>query len=418
MLNKDELNTQKDIEQQRQKATNDGYSLKDIFVEMELMLVTSLKRNLKRHLKDEIKEGFAWEMWQKAALRDINRFRQENKAIIGSFSKEIEDTINEVLTTTYDNQLIRKDDAGFSLSPNGTKISGLDKSPISVPVSDTKILPGTIPPPERSFFGVNDKKMKVLITEMDSTFKEVQNSIYRKAEDIYKETIYNASIHMTAGATTLPQAIDLAVGKFLKQGINCIQYSDGRLVNVATYAEMALRTASQRAKFLADGSKRAEQGVYTVLVSTHDNTCDKCLNWQGHVLIDDMFSDLTTDKAIDVSKNNGHTLLSVAVADGLLHPNCRHLLTTFYPGISKKPPPTDVNLALKNYLAEQKQRLLENKIRQAKRKVHGYVDDVNVDDAKKELRALQKEMREHLKDNPQLKRASRREKIYLEEIKK
>jgi hypothetical protein len=418
MSNKnDEVNVQKDIEQQRRKATNDGYSLKDIFVEMELELVASLKRNLKRHLKEEIKEGFAWEQWQKASLRDINRFRKENKAIIGSYSKEIEDTINEVLSTTYDNQLIRKDDAGFSLSPTGTELKELEKSPISMPISDKKMLPGTTPPLEKSFFGVNDRKMKVLITEMESSFKEAQGAVFRKAEDVYRKTIFNASIQLNAGAITLPKAIDLAVKNFLKQGINCIQYSDGRMVNIATYAEMALRTASQRAKFLADGSKRAEQGVYTILVSTHNTSCDKCLKWQGQILIDDVFSDLSTDKANELAKETGYALLSTAVADGLLHPNCRHLLTTYYPGISRKPPTTDEKLALKNYHAEQRQRMLENRIRQAKREVHGYVDEVNVSDAKNELRSLQKELREHLKDNPQLRRASHREKIYLEEVK-
>ncbi|MFV0393008.1 MAG: phage minor capsid protein [Coprobacillaceae bacterium] len=399
--NNDQLNTLTSIEQQRQQATANGYSLKDIFVEMELELVASLKRNLKRHLNDEVKEGFAWEMWQKSSLRDIERFRKENKAIIGTFSKNIQSTIDEVLTDTYDNQLSRKDDAGFSY-PKTNK--GL-------------LLPGTHPPQEKHFFGVNDKKMKVLINEMQSSFKKVQSAVYRKAEDIYKRTIFNESIKLNAGTVTLPKAIDQAVDKFLEQGINCIQYADKRMVNVATYAEMALRTASQRAKFLADGSKRAEQKVYTVVVSSHANTCEKCLPWQSKVLIDDVFSNISKIEAEKLSRDTGYKLLSEAIAKGLLHPNCRHLIMTFYPGISRLPKAVDEELALKNYKAEQKQRELENKIRKAKRKVQGYVDDYDIKQAKKDLRDLQKQLREHLAENTQLRRNPSREKIYLKEVK-
>ncbi len=61
-------------------------------------------------------------------------------------------------------------------------------------------------------------------------------------------------------------------------------------MNIASYAEMALRTASQRARFMADGEKRDRWKVYTIFVSAHANACDLCIPWQGRILIDDVYS--------------------------------------------------------------------------------------------------------------------------------
>ena len=74
---------------------------------------------------------------------------------------------------------------------------------------------------------------------------------------------------MAAGAKTLDQAIDMATKEFLDSGIDCIEYKNGRRVNIASYAEMALRTASQRAVLLGEGKKRDEWGIHTAVSYTH-----------------------------------------------------------------------------------------------------------------------------------------------------
>ena len=65
---------------------------------------------------------------------------------------------------------------------------------------------------------------------------------------------------MAAGAKTLDQAVDMATKEFLDAGINCIEYKNGRRVNIASYAEMALRTASQRAVLLGEGKSEMNGG--------------------------------------------------------------------------------------------------------------------------------------------------------------
>lgn len=381
-------------EKKPQDRNTDEYTLKDIFQEMELDLIASYRRNLKRHAKEEIKEGFSWEMWQKAALRNIVQYRREVKNIIVSYSPKVESKIEEVLTNTYTNSHIRSDSNILLPQQNQTSL-------------------GTSPPNESQFFGVNRTKLDTMIKEMQESFQSAEGSVYRKAEDIYKKTIFNTSVPLAAGAVTLPQAIDKAASKFLNMGINCITYSDGKQMNIASYAEMALRTANQRATFLAEGQKRDETGQHLVMVSTHANTCEKCLPWQGQILIDDVFSHPTKEYIVSHSQ---YKLLSEAKEAGLLHPNCRHSIFTYIPGITGQPLIIDPVNALRVYNAEKKQRELENAIRKSKRRITGLMDSKNIQDEKQNLKSLRLQLRNHLAINPELRRNYFREKDLLGEL--
>lgn len=389
-----------------EKKRDDPYALKDIFTEMEMELVQSLQRNLAKHKLDEINAGFSWEMWQKAMLRNIQRYRNEIKHIIDGYRPAVQDAISETLQGTYDKAAsaaqktmeqaqIKLDAGSFSFPEDGKNTAGIDETP----------------PNETQFFDVNRKKLNALIKSTTDDFNDVNHAIYRKMDDVYRQTIFKTEFQMSSGALSLDAAIDKATENFLSKGIDCIVYKNGNHVNIATYAEMALRTASQRAKFLADGSKRDEFGRHLVFVSAHFNSCRLCLPWQGKVLIDDVFSHPSDEYK---AKYKGqYKLLSQAIKVGLMHPNCRHTIANYYEGITRLPEVPDDDTALQNYEAEQKQRKLENAIRKAKRKAAGVVDDKNKEEATKEIRQLQKELRDHLKDNPKLKRHSHRERDLL-----
>ena len=62
------------------------------------------------------------------------------------------------------------------------------------------------------------------------------------------------------------------------------------MVNIAAYAEMAIRTANKRAYLQGEGTKRAEWGVHTVLVPNRGGGCPYCIKFQGKVFIDDVWS--------------------------------------------------------------------------------------------------------------------------------
>lgn len=377
------------------KKEKDPYSLREIYKEMELELIASLRRNFLKHKIEEHAAGFSWEMWQKAKLRSIHQYQLENSSIIFRFKARIKQAIEDVLNHFYDK--------GY-------------KSTVNIPKDGVNTArPGERPPKETQFFGTNKRKLDALIETSKKDFDNANHAVYRKMDDVYRQTIFNTEFKLSSGALSLGKAIDNAVEKFLDQGINCIGYKDKtghiiRYVNIADYAEMALRTASHRATLLGEGAKRDELGVHLVFVSAHANSCKLCLPWQGQILIDDVFSHPSKEY---IAKYKGkYKMLSEAIKAGLLHPNCRHTLATYFDGITRLPDPQDGKEALENYNNEQHQRKLEREIRKRKRILEGTVDEDNRKTARKRLNIAQKEMRDFLDKYPEFKRQSRREKVY------
>lgn len=383
------------------KQRDEAYNLRKIFEEMELDLVRSLRRNLKRHETEEEKEGFRWEMWQKAKLRNLQKYRKENTKIVDKISPEVERLVNDALDENY-----HRGQKLFNRIWNKIKSAFFKRRRVQFPENIVRHKLSTQPPPENDFFGVNDQKLRVMQETVSHDLKKAQHAVLRRMDDVYRKTVYNTQIQLAAGAKTLDQAIDLATKQFLEKGIDCIEYKNGNRVNIASYAEMALRTASHRAMLLGEGKKRDEWGIHTVVVSAHANTCQLCAPWQGKVLVDDVYCQGTKEEALQLN----YPLLSDAIKSGLLHPNCRHTISTYFPGITKIPEVPDRDKTIETYQAEQKQRSLERKIRKWKRKAEGCLDSENISYANDKVREYQKELREHLEKHTELRREYGREK--------
>lgn len=412
----------------------DPYDINLIFEAMTLALIDSLKRNSLRHKADELEEGFRWEMWQSAKLRSMNTYRKRNRQIVTTAMKEAEGLVDVVLEDSFSVgekrheslwgkfvNLILKPfrrkrmvvDGEIDLPQDFKRSAVLQPELVDIVNGKTKLtvkyegLPKA--PPEQQFFGMNDKKLEALQKSVKNDLKKAQHGVLRKMDDVYRQVIYKAEVNMAAGAKTLNQAIDMATKEFLEKGINTIEYANGRRVTVSAYAEMALRTASQRATFLGEGKKRDEWGVYTVVMSAHANCSPMCLPYQGTVMIDDVFTAITKEDAAKLAKETKYVLLSEAMKNYAFHPHCRHTLATFFPGISSVPNPVDDDKAVERYNAEQRQRYMERRIRMYKRLKAGSVDELNELKYKKKVREWQEKIREHLDEHDYLRRDYSRE---------
>ena len=401
---------------------DEAYNIRKIYEQMELDLIASMKRNLERHKEEELKVGFKFEQWQLAKLRDLERFRKENQEIIGRYSEPIEELISFTLVDTYmkaqdnvnefikeiknkyvDNVFVRlPGDLEPMLPPIESESM---KNMAEEVIENVRIWQEAPTPRDEVFFRMNDDKFNALIETVDADFEKANTAVLRRMDDVYRQTIFRAQVHYNTGTVSLEQAIDMATKDFLEKGIDAITYSDGKKVNIASYAEMALRTANHRAYLMAEGKKRQEMGLYLVVVSAHATACELCVPWQGEIIIDDVYGG--GSKAV-----GNYPLLSEAMEDGLMHPNCRHNLSTYFPGITTLPEIPDGEKALEYYKAEQQQRYIERQIRKYKRLAEGSIDEENRKKYNAKVREWQGIMREFLKENPQLRRSYRREKIY------
>lgn len=73
------------------------YNIKKLYEDMEMELISSMKRNYKRHLKEEKKTGFEYSQWQAEKLKELKRYQRENKSIIGSYTKGLTDEVSQHL---------------------------------------------------------------------------------------------------------------------------------------------------------------------------------------------------------------------------------------------------------------------------------------------------------------------------------
>ncbi|WP_368240489.1 phage minor capsid protein [Clostridium paraputrificum] len=404
--------TKKSIQDEAIKERAKSYDVRKIFEQMELDLISSMHRAFYFHQSEQAKEGFEWEQWQLTKLREMEKYRKRNKDIVDSYSKPIQQAIDRELRGNYSKGQNRFKTfldkvKGFF----GWKSKSYSSIEFPEDIQEVQTVreyihkelgrPGAVPQ-ETNFFGVNDKKLEALIETVNKDLNKAQYSVLRKMDDVYRQTIFKSHMYLQNGVKTLPQAIDMATKDFLAKGIDSITYKNGARVNIASYAEMCLRTANHRATLLGEGKKRDEYGIYTVVVSAHANTCKMCEPWQGKVLIDDVFSHGT-------KPDGDYPLLSEAVTAGLLHPNCRHSITTFFPGITNLPKVPDGKKAIKLYEAEQKQRYLERQIRKWKRIESGSVDAKNVNNASNKVKYFKSELRKLLEDKKLLKRNYNRE---------
>lgn len=270
------------------------YDIKKVMEEIELQLITSMKRTLWSHKEDEKTKGFDWPQWQALKLKQFEDYKKANKEIFNNNTKGL----NRYLYKHIKEQF--KEGAGRT---NKQAIqSGIIRK------EDSQL--------GGSFFGLNHRKLDALIKSTKNDMKDVKYATLRMANDQYRQIIYKAQVFANTGAGTVKQAIDMATKDFLARGFNCIEYKDGSRHNIADYCDMAIRTANKRANLMGEGEMMKKLGIKTCYVSKHGGACDKCTPWEGRVYINDVWAD-------GKAKDGPYPLLSTAIAGGLFHPRCR-----------------------------------------------------------------------------------------------
>lgn len=399
------------------------YDISHAFQRIEETLIQSLKRNLTRHLNEEKLENMNWSAWQTDQLKALEQFKKDNKKLFKNDFSTINSDIEELIKKSYENGKLEQEKVILEAIKNGdfstnnksiNKMWHIYKTTKNKRIKKKQLtrIYEKVNQTESSFFKINEKKLKALINETKENFEKAELSILRYSNDQYRKIIYDAQVYANTGSGTPQQAIDMATKDFLSKGINNIEYSNGAMVNIASYAEMAIRTANKRAYLQGEGEKRNEWGVHTVLVPNRGGGCPYCIKFQGKVFIDDVWSGGTEAE----SNSTGYPLLSTAVKARLFHPNCKDTVVTYFPGINTKPiPPTKEELEVKkqNYVIEQKQRYNERQIRKYKRLELGSTDDGNIEKYHNKRIQWQNYNKEFCEEHG-LKRRYDREKVIIE----
>lgn len=305
------------------------YDIQSAFREIENELLESMFRNLNRHKAWEEKEDMNWEQWQVLQLKALEEYKARNSKVFNRRFDIINAKIKEAIEEARkDGNLEQELEILKQIQENkfeATKMTGALYA---------------------SFLELNDKKLEALIKATIDDLEKAEHAMLRMANDQYRKIIFNAQVYANTGAATYEKAVDMASRDFLKAGINCIEYKNGARHTIQDYADMAIRTASKRAKLTGEGEKRFEWGIATVIMNKRGNPCPKCLPWTGKVLIDDVWSggkayingkqrNGTPIEGLSPKTGKKYPLMSEAIASGLYHPRCKDGHTTYFEGITE-----------------------------------------------------------------------------------
>ncbi|MGA5209010.1 phage minor capsid protein [Streptomyces pseudogriseolus] len=261
-----------------------------------------------------------------------------------------------------------------------------------------------------------------LAASLAADTRPVYARITRVVVDAYRSITSRASASTLLGSLTRRQASQRALDQFANRGITGFVDTAGRSWDMASYAEMAVRSVTARAAVDGHVDALGEIGVGLVIVSDAPLECPLCARWEGETLTLSGQSGPHTVQAEHVTETVGrirrrrrtvtvHVAGSLleARAAGLFHPNCRHSLSAYLPGVTTRPPHHATPGT--TYEDTQRQREIERHIRKWKRRQAAAMDEQARRAAGARVREWQKAMREHVDAHEHLRRKPQREQI-------
>ena len=253
-----------------------------------------------------------------------------------------------------------------------------------------------------------------LAASMAEDTRPLYQRITRAVVDIFQRIVARVSGTQLLTGMTRRQASQRALDEFAARGITGFVDSAGRRWDMASYAEMAVRSVTARAAIEGHIDALAEIRVGLVIVSDAPLECPLCRPWEGEVLT---LSGTTGPHTVRVPREGASGTVVVHVAGslaeargaGLFHPNCRHSLGAYLPGVTTRPPHHATPGT--SYEDTQRQRAIERHIRRWKRVQAAAMDDAARRRAGAFVRKWQAAQRAHLDAHPALRRKPAREQI-------
>jgi hypothetical protein len=159
--------------------------------------------------------------------------------------------------------------------------------------------------------------------------------ITRSVLDAFRSIVGRVSGGVLLGASTRRQASQRALDQFAQRGITGFVDKAGRVWNLASYAEMAVRSVTARAAVEGHVDALVEIGQQLVIVSDAPLECPLCAPWEGEILaingqsgphtlrVDHTIQPRSLFAARRTVVVHAAGSLEEAMRLGLFHPNCR-----------------------------------------------------------------------------------------------
>lgn len=358
-----------------------------LYEDAELALLEKLRKALL--------EGIESPKWAEIKLRSIGDLREALETITDALQTDANGAVGRALAEAY----------GRGRQAAVAELGALD---IGRELQARRVLP-------------NAPAVDRLAASYADDTRPLYVRITRAVLDVYRSIVTRASSSTLLGGLTRRQASQRALDQFAQRGVTGFVDKSGRAWELAAYAEMAVRSVTARAAIEGHIDALAEIRVGLVIVSDAPLECPLCRPWEGEILTLGTQSGPHTIRAEHAIQPTGllartrtvavHVAgsLTEARAAGLFHPNCRHSLSAYLPGVTTRPPHHATPGT--TYEDTQRQREIERHIRAWKRRQAAATDEQSFRRAGAYVRKWQAAQREHVAAHDALRRKPQREQI-------
>ena len=189
-------------------------------------------------------------------------------------------------------------------------------------------------------------------------WKNFTRTIAEESQQMFINACDIAYNHVITGSLSYTEAVKEAVNSIASTGVEVI-YPSGHKDTIEAATLRCVRTGVSQASSHIGLARMDEMGVDKVIISSHLGARPTHQVWQGKVFTKEQL--YSTDEGMP----------AYGTVTGLCGANCRHNISPYIDGMSNPFEHFDSEENLKMYEKEQRQRLLERRIRDTKREVLG-----------------------------------------------
>lgn len=309
-------------------------------------------------IANNLKKGIESPTWATKKLGDVNKIRKQIERELNTANKDIPKIIDNLIEISYKKGAFSVFDDLKKAVDNAEKkkINPNDVEQLRTALKNTDLEPkdlkfltdGDID----SMLGVNKRAIETLAGATTETITNTKLPIVRQSIDAYRKIVTEVAGNALTGVDTRLEVADKVLARFVDNGIATFVDKSNRTWNIASYTEMATRTAIGQAAIQGHIDQAKEYELDLAMVSEHEEECSLCAEWEGEIL------------SVSGDDNN-YSSVDEATADGLFHPNCGHSLQTYIEGLTT-PIKKDKDTSARK--EREQQRYLERQIRKWKKR--------------------------------------------------
>ncbi|MCZ9350728.1 phage minor capsid protein [Streptomyces mutabilis] len=353
---------------------------RDLYAQAEERLLGIIARQLA--------QGLDAPGWAERKLAAIQTLRRASQGVVDELGKAVTVEVFDVVAEAYN---------------TGARAGVAELGALS---DDARALVDDVTP--------NAQAVDRLAQEAVDVVTDRHRSILRTIVDKFRAVVAEVTATPLLGTGTRRQAAQDAMRRWADEGVTTFRDRSGRRWSMPAYAEMAVRTSVGRAATEAHMRTLADAGVDLVIVSDAPRECPLCRPWERKVLT---IGGPAGRRTVEVEHGiEDGRMVRVRVAgsldearqQGLQHPNCRHSVSAYTPGVTRlETPRSDPD----GYKAGQRQREIERTIRKWRRREAAAMNPAELRTARAKVRQWQGAMRSHLTAHPDLRRLRHREQL-------